>query len=173
MEVSSTDLPKIHTVGLSVPPPKIHTAGHPPFPIPQPHSPSGAQNQSMGNWPQRGPHGGAFCTPHFGPMGKWPQIQKNWGGCNFGNPPFWVPRGHLPFFAVSDSWASEDHMDHPHTYGYLTYRPQTYLSWGKPKLNSFFSFPIPHTGGNLQIYTKEWRECRLMLWSPILRLTIS
>ena len=42
-------IPKLHTVALSYPPPKIHTAGHPPFPIPQPHSPSGAQNQTMGN----------------------------------------------------------------------------------------------------------------------------
>jgi len=37
----------------------------------------------------------------------------------------------------------------PSHYRYPTYRPQTHLSFGKPKLNSFFSFPIPHTGGNL------------------------
>ena len=86
------DLSKIHTVGLSIHPPKIHTAGHPPFPIPQPHSPSGAQNPTMGNWPQRGPLGGAFCTPHFGPMGKWPQIQKNWG-VQFWEPPILGPLG--------------------------------------------------------------------------------
>jgi len=42
-------LSKIHTVGLSYTHPKIHTAGHPPFPIPQPDSRSGAQNQTMGN----------------------------------------------------------------------------------------------------------------------------
>jgi len=75
------------------------------------------------------------------------------GGSILGTPHFGPTRGHLPFFAVFDSWASADHLDHPHTYGYPTYRPQTHLSWGQPKLNSFFSFPIPHTGGNIQIYT--------------------
>jgi len=30
-----------------------------------------------------------------------------------------------------------------------TYRPQNHLSWGKPKLNSFLSFPLPHTRGIL------------------------
>ena len=35
--------------GPFIPHPKIHMAGHPPFPIPQTHSPSEAQNQTMGN----------------------------------------------------------------------------------------------------------------------------
>jgi len=42
-------LPKVHTVGLSYSPLKIHTAVHPPFPIHQPHLPLGTQNQTMGN----------------------------------------------------------------------------------------------------------------------------
>jgi len=41
--------PKNTYGGPFILPPKIHTAGHPPFPIPQPHSPSGAQNQTMVN----------------------------------------------------------------------------------------------------------------------------
>ena len=38
----------------------------------------------------------------------------------------------------------------PSHYRYPTYRPQTHLYCGKPKLNLFFIFPIPHTGGILQ-----------------------
>jgi len=67
---------------------------------------------------------------------------------NFG-PPQDRHRGHLPFFAILDSSALANHLDQPHTYRYPSYPPQTHLSWGKPTLNSFFTFLIPHTGGNL------------------------
>jgi len=144
-------LPKIHTVGLSIPPPKIHTAGHPPFPIPQPHTLRGP-NPNYGQLTSKGhTWGGAFCTPLFVPKGKWHQIQKNWRGCNFGNP-FRDPRCHLPFFAVLDSWASADHLDHPHTTDTKPIaRKPTYLvaniNWTRSLV-----FPSPTLGA---IYTKE------------------
>jgi len=142
-------LPKIHTMGLPYPP-KIQTVGHPPFPIPQPNSTSGAQNQTMGNWPLRGQNGGViFEPPHFGPMGKWPQIQKNVGGAILGTPHFGPLGVTSPFLQF---WTPEHQRN---TWTNLTptdtqpiARKPTYF-WAKPKLNLFFSFPIPHTGGNL------------------------
>jgi len=87
---------------LHTPRPK-YTVGHPPLPIPQHHLFSGAQNQIMGNWPLRGPHGGCFLHhPIFGPWESDPK-SKIIGWVQFWETPFWAPRGHLPYFAVLDS----------------------------------------------------------------------
>ena len=80
-------------------PPKIHTAVDPPFPIPQPHSPSGAQNPTMGNWPKGAHLGGAFCTPHFGPMGKWPLRGPILGGAILEPPILGPSEVTCPFFS--------------------------------------------------------------------------
>jgi len=134
-------------VGLSYPHPKIHTAGHPPFPFPQPHSPSGAQT-NYGQLTPKGPTWGcAFCTPILGPWAVTPN-PKNWRVAILGTP-ILGPSGSLALFcsfgllSISGPPEPTSHLPIP------TYRQQTHLSWGKPKLNSFFNFPIPHTGGNL------------------------
>jgi len=136
-------LPKIRTVGLSIPPAQ-NTYGVAPS-LPSPTTPLTLRSPKP-NYGQLTPKGhtwgGAFCTPPFWDHGQVTPNPKKLGGAILGNP-ILGPSGHLPFFAVLDSWASADHLDHPHTY---RYRPQTHLSWGKPKLNLFFNFPIPHTG---------------------------
>ena len=93
-------LPKIHTVGLSIPPPKIHTAGHPPFPIPQPHPPSGAQNQTMGNWPLRGTvlGGVLFAPPVLGPWAIDHKSKEMGVEVQLWEPHFLGPSGSLALF---------------------------------------------------------------------------
>jgi len=106
----------------------------------------------MGNWPIRGTQGGrCFLLPPF--FGPWAcdNKSKKLEGCNFGNPPFWAPRGHLPFFAVLDSWASADHLDQPNTYRYQPNASKlTYLG-ANPNWTRSLASPSPTLGA---IYTK-------------------
>jgi len=98
------DLPKIHTVGLSVPPAQNTFGGAPSLPYPTTSLTLRSPKPNYGQLTPKGhTWGDVFCTPHYGPMGKGPQIQKKWGGMQFWEPPFWAPRGYLPFFAVLDS----------------------------------------------------------------------
>jgi len=64
-------------------PAQIHTAGGSPFPIPQTHWPSEAQNYKMGNWPQRGPNGGCNLHPPFWAHGQVTQRGPILGGAIF------------------------------------------------------------------------------------------
>ena len=67
-------LPKIHTVGFSITPAQNIWWGTLPS---LSHNPTHSQEPKT-KLTSKGPTwGGAFCTPHFRPMGKRPQIQKN------------------------------------------------------------------------------------------------
>jgi len=98
-----------------------------------------------------GPLGVATCIPILGPWASDPWGAQFWG-VQFLNPPFWVHPGSLAHFRVLGPSGS---VGYPYTNGFPTYGSRTLASWGRPKLNSFFTFPIPHTGGNLGVYTKE------------------
>jgi len=91
---------------------------------------------------------GAFCTPILGTWASDPKSKKNWG-VQIWEHPILGPSGSLALFCSFGLLNISGPPAPPHTYRYPSYRPQTHLSWGKHKLNSFFSFPIPHTEGNL------------------------
>jgi len=96
-------LPKIHTVGFSIPPAQNTYGGAPSLPYPTTSLTLRSQNSNYGQLTPKGHTWDVvFCTPPFWAHVQVTQIQKN-GGCNFGNTPFCPPRGHLPFFAVLDS----------------------------------------------------------------------
>ena len=82
------------------PPAKIHTAVHPPFPIPQPHPPSGAQNQTMGNWPLRGTvlGGVLFAPPVLGPWAIDHKSKEMGVEVQLWEPHFLGPSGSLALF---------------------------------------------------------------------------
>ena len=123
-----------------------------------------------------------FAPPILGPWASDPKTKK-WGGAILGTPTL-GPSGSLALFCTFGLLSiSRPPGPHTHTYRYPTYRPQTHLSWGKPKLNSFFSFLIPHTGGNLHlggptygsrvihiIYTR-WNRSPTQGWSPTSTVT--
>jgi len=92
-----------------------------------------------------------FAPPHFGHMVKWPQIHKNWM-LQFWEPPFWAPRGHLPFLQF---WTPEHQrttwttLIPTHTQP-IAHKP-TYLGANLNWTRSLAS-PSPTLGA---IYTKE------------------
>jgi len=61
------------------------------------------------------------------------------------------PSGSLALFCSFGLLSISGPPGPPSHYRYPTYRTTTHQSWGKPKLNMFFSFPIPHMGA---FYTK-------------------
>jgi len=145
-------LPKIHTVGLSIPPAQNTFGGGTSLPYSTTPLNLRSPKPYYGQLTPKGPTWGVlFAPPHFGPMGKWPQIQKNWG-VQFWESPFWAPGGHLTFFAVLVSWASSEHLDHPHTTDTQPIaRKPTYL-WAKLNWTRSLVSPSPTLG---TIYTKE------------------
>jgi len=140
--------PKIHTVGFFVPPAQNTYGGAPSLPYPTTPLTLRSRKPNYGQLTPKGPTWGCFWHPPFWAHGQvTPNPKNRW--VQFWETPYWEPRGHLPFFSVLYSWASADHLDHPHTTDtQLIARKPTYLG-ANPKLNSFFSFDIPHTGGNL------------------------
>ena len=88
--------------------------------------------------------------PILGPWATDPKGAQFWG-CNI-EPPILGPSGvTCPFSVLRPSRS----VAYPYTNRYPTYGSQTHAPWGGLKLNSFFSFPIPHTGGTVGVYTKE------------------
>ena len=91
-------LPKIHTVGLSIPPAQIHTAGgHPSLSL----NPTDPQRPKTTKWATdpKGAHMGVHYAPSL-----WAQWQVTHEGPNFGGailePPFWAHLGSLAHFSV-------------------------------------------------------------------------
>ena len=102
---------------------------------------------NYGQLTSKGPTlGGCFLHHPFWAHGQVNLNPKKLGGGILGTPHFGPLVATCPFFGLL---SITDHLDQLHTYRYPTYRRETHLSWGKPKLNSFFSFAISHTGGNL------------------------
>ena len=96
-------LPKIHTVGLSIPPAQNTNGGAPSLPYPTTPLTLWSPKPNYGQLTPKG-HTWGVCflhTPILGPWASDPK-SKEFGGCNFGNPHF-GPSCHLPFFAVLDS----------------------------------------------------------------------
>ena len=94
--------------------------------------------------------------PPFWAHGQPTPEGPNFGGGAILEPPILGPLGvTCPFFQfrtpehLGTTWTT-----HTPTDTQPIARKPTHPPWGRPKLNSFFSFPIPHTGGNLRVYTK-------------------
>jgi len=92
-------LPKIHTLGLSIPPTQNTYGGAPSLPFSTTPLTLRSPKRNYGQLTPKGPTWWcAFYTTPFWAHGQVTPNPKKLGGCNYGNPPFWVPRGHLPFF---------------------------------------------------------------------------
>ena len=139
-------LPKIHTLGLSIPPTQNTYGGAPSLPFPTTPLTLRCPKPNYGQLTPKGPTWGVlFATPPFWAHEQVTPNPKKLGGAILGKP-ILVPSGTLALFC---SFGILSNSGPPSHYRYQTYRPQTHLSWRKPKLNSIFSFPIPYTGGNL------------------------
>ena len=96
-------LPKIHTVGLYIPPAQHTYGGAPSLPYPTTPLTLRSPKPNYGQLTPKGPTWGCFWHPPFWAHGQVTPNPKNCGEGQFREPPFWAPRGHLPFFAVLDS----------------------------------------------------------------------
>ena len=100
-------LPKIHTVGLSIPPPKIRKAGGAPFPIPYlgkqwSHSPSLTLGKSWSHCP----------SPSLGK--QWSHCPSPTSGTPWSHPPLWGSCGAI---AHPQPWGSSGAIAHPPLWG--------------------------------------------------------
>jgi len=138
--------------GPFIPPAQNSNGGAPSLPYPTTQLNLRSPIPNYGQMTPKGPTlGGAFCTPI---LGQWASDlkSKKIGGLQFWESPILGPSGSFALFCSFGLLSISGTPGPPSHYRYPTYRPQTHLSWGKPKLNSFFSFPTPTLGA---IYTKE------------------
>ena len=93
-----------------------------------------------------------FAPPHFGPMCKWPQMQRNWGGAILGKPhfgPLWFTCPFLQFWTPEHqrtNWTTLTPTDIQPIVRKTTYFGSN-LNWTRS-----LASPLPTMGA---IYTKE------------------
>jgi len=127
-------LPKIHTVGLSIPPAKNTYAGSPSLPYRT--TPLTLRSPKPNYWQltPKGPTWGcAFCFPPFWAHGQVTPNPKKFKWCNFGNPHFGPIGVTCPFLQF---WTPE----HQRTTTGFCHACSNGCRLDGPKLNSFFSF---------------------------------
>ena len=90
-------LPKLHMVGLSIPPPKYIRRGAHPSLSPNPTDPQGPKTTKWATDPI-GAQMGVHFAPPFWAHGQVTPEGPTFGGCNFWTPHFGPIWGHLPIF---------------------------------------------------------------------------
>ena len=142
--------PKNTYVGILIPPAQNTYGGAPSLQYPTTPLTLRRPKPNYGQLTTKGPTcGWCFLNPPFWAHGQVTKNPKKLVRLQFLEPPILGPSGSLALFCsfgilnISGTPGQPLHLPIP------TYRPQTHLSWGKPKLYSLFSFPIPHTGGYL------------------------
>ena len=115
-------LPKIHTVGLYIPPAQHTYGGAPSLPYPTTPLTLRSPKPNYGQLTPKGPTWGVLFAPSIlGPWASDPKTKK------MGVVQFWAPRGHLPFFCSFGLLSISGTPGPPSNYRYPTYRPQTHL----------------------------------------------
>jgi len=142
--------PPINTYGGPFIPPALNTYGRAPS-LPYPTTPLTLRRPKP-NYGQLTPKGHTwgflFARPIFRPWASDHKSKKRGGGAILGTP-ILGPSGSLAFFCSFGLLIISGTPGPPSHLSITNLSLETHLFCGKPKLNSFFRFPIPHTGGNL------------------------